>query len=346
MSLIAILGALFLEQIFPLASYSKLREVLRNAIDYIERALSMDQAKPWQTFWFITLVGALIAGLLNYALDTTNQMLGLIFTIAVLYLTLGIRQFSHYYSKIREALTAKDDGQARTALAEWLREEAELTGYRGSVQVAQLTEVQVIRQALEMAILSSLRYVFAGLFWYLLFVPFKIGLAGIVFYRLADLLARRWHLRAEGKDDAYTRYARKMMGWIEFLPARFAAVVFAVVGNFEEALHSWRTQAASLRQLGESDAASVILTAGAGALGVTLREGIGQRTQDMMDEHELALYNEETMSTTPSNQHAGQIGNGSAPDVRTLNSGVGMFWRAMIFVLFLLLMLTLSKILG
>jgi adenosylcobinamide-phosphate synthase len=191
-----------------------------------------------------------------------------------------------------------------------------------------------------------LRYVFAGLFWYLLFVPFKIGLAGIVFYRLADLLARRWHLRAEGKDDAYTRYARKMMSWIEFLPARFAAVVFAVVGNFEEALHSWRTQAASLRQLGESDAASVILTAGAGALGVTLREGIGQRTQEMMDEHELALYNEETMSTTPSNQHAGQIGNGSAPDVRTLNSGVGMFWRAMIFVLFLLLMLTLTKILG
>ena len=108
----------------------------------------------------------------------------------------------------------------------------------------------------------------------------------------------------------------------------------------------WRTQAASLRQLGESDAASVILTAGAGALGVTLREGIGQRTQEMMDEHELALYNEETMSTTPSNQHAGQIGNGSAPDVRTLNSGVGMFWRAMIFVLFLLLMLTLTKILG
>ena len=39
MSLIAILGALFLEQIFPLASYSKLREVLRNAIDYIERRI-------------------------------------------------------------------------------------------------------------------------------------------------------------------------------------------------------------------------------------------------------------------------------------------------------------------
>ena len=65
-----------------------------------------------------------------------------------------------------------------------------------------------------------------------------------------------------------------------------------------------------------------------------------------MDEHELALYNEDVMSKVQDNQSAGQIGNGPAPDVRTLNSGVGMFWRAMIFVLFLLLMLTLSKILG
>lgn len=345
MSVIAILGALFLEQIFPLSSYSKLREVLRNAIDYIERALSMDQAKPWQTFWFITLVGALIAGLLGYALDATHQMLGLVFAIAVLYLTLGIRQFSHYYSKIREALTAKDDAQARAALTEWLREEAELTGYRGRVQVLQLTETQIVRQALEMAILSSLRYVFAGLFWYLILVPFKAGLAGIVFYRLADLLARRWQLRADGSDDAYTRYARKMMSWIEFLPARFAAVIFAIVGNFEEALHAWRAQAGSLRQLGESDAAAVVLTAGAGALGVTLREPIAQRTQEMMDEHELALYGDDEVRA-PAAQQAGQIGYGSEPDVRTLNSGVGMFWRAMIFVLFILLMLTLTKILA
>ena len=346
MSVIAILGALFLEQIFPLSSYSKLREILRNAIDYIERALSMDQAKPWQTFWFITLVGGLIAGLLGYALDSANQLLGLVFTIAILYLTLGIRQFSHHYSNIREAMTAKDDAQARSALVEWLREEAELTGYRGNVQVAQLNEKQIIRQSLEMAILSSLRYVFAGLFWYLIFVPFKIGLAGIVFYRLADLLARRWQLRAEGKEDAYTRYARKMMGWIEFLPARFAAVIFAVVGNFEDALHAWRTQSASLRQLGEPDAAAVVLTAGAGALGITLREGIAQRTQETMDEHEQALYGDDAVLKAPEAQHAGQIGMGPAPDVRTLNSGVGLFWRAMIFVVSILLLLTLTKILA
>ncbi len=346
MSLIAILGALLLEQIFPLSSYTRLRLWLRNAIDYVERALAMDQVKPWQTFWFITLMGALIAGLLSFATHAIHPLLGLLLTIGVLYLTIGIRQFSHFYSKIRLALTAGDDAKARTALVEWLHEEAELTGYRGNIQVAQLSETQLIRQALEMAIVSSLRYVFAGLFWFLLFAPFKLGVAGVVFYRLADVLARRWQLRAEGKQDAYTVYARKMMNWIEFLPARCAAVIFAVVGNFEEAMYAWRTQSGSLRQLGETDAAAVTLTSGAGALGVTLRDGVTQRTRDMMDEHELALYGEDVELKANEVKHAGQIGTGPNPDVRSLNSGVGLFWRATIFVLLGLMMLTLAKVLA
>ena len=346
MSLIAILGALLLEQIFPLSSYTRLRLWLRNAIDYVERALAMDQVKPWQTFWFITLMGALIAGLLSFATHAIHPLLGLLLTIGVLYLTIGIRQFSHFYSKIRLALTAGDDAKARTALVEWLHEEAELTGYRGNIQVAQLSETQLIRQALEMAIVSSLRYVFAGLFWFLIFAPFQLGVAGVVFYRLADSLARRWHLRAEGKQDAYTVYARKMMNWIEFLPARCAAVIFAVVGNFEEAMYAWRTQSGSLRQLGETDAAAVTLTSGAGALGVTLRDGVTQRTRDMMDEHELALYGEDVELKANEVKHAGQIGTGPNPDVRSLNSGVGLFWRATIFVLLGLMMLTLAKILA
>ena len=95
-----------------------------------------------------------------------------------------------------------------------------MTGYRGSVQVAQLTRSAGDSPGLGNGDFVQLALcVLPGLFWYLIFVPFKIGLAGIVFYRLADLLARRWHLRAEGKDDAYTRYARKMMGWINFARA-------------------------------------------------------------------------------------------------------------------------------
>lgn len=350
MSLIAILGALLLEQIFPLSSYTRLRVGLRRAIEYIENALSTDNAKPWQTFWFITLVGALLTGLMGLIFQTIHPILGLLFTVMVLYLTLGIRQFSHFFTRIRMALNANQGEVARMELAAWLHEEAEITGYRGSVVPDKLSDTEVIRQSLELALLSSLRYVFAGLFWFLLFALVGLGPMGVVFYRLSDLVSRRWILRADGKHDQFTRYARKMMHWIEFLPARFAALIYAIVGNFEDAIYCWRTQAQKLRGLGETDASAVILTSGAGALNITLRDGVMVKNQMPMDEHEQALYGEPKVNvegeSVEAQSVAGQIGVGNVPDVRTLQSAVGVFWRSMVFVLALLLMLTLSKLLG
>ncbi|MFZ1891616.1 MAG: regulatory signaling modulator protein AmpE [Formosimonas sp.] len=351
MSLIAILGALLLEQIFPLSSYTKLRLSLRNGIDFVERALASDEAKPWQIFWFVTLVGSLLAGLLGLIFTQLNDLLGLIFTMLVLYLTLGIRQFSHFFTKIRTALNANRGDIARDELAAWLHEEAEITGYRGHVVTSRLSDTELIRQSIELALLSSLRYVFGGLFWFLVFAIIGLGPAGVVFYRLADLVSRRWILRAEGKRDAYTRYASKMMNWIEYLPARCAAMIYAVVGNFEDAMHCWRKQAQKLRGLGETDAAAVVLTSGAGALNITLRNGVLMKNQIPMDEHEQALYGDVVKTADESLDDdaeviAGQIGVGNVPDARTLQSAIGIFWRSMVFVLGVLLLLTLSKALG
>lgn len=350
MSLIAILGALLLEQIFPLSSYTRLRLSLRNAIEYIENALASDSAKPWQIFWFITIVGALLAGLFGLIFQVIHPILGLLYTLMVLYLTLGIRQFSHFFTKIRMALNANQGEVARAELAAWLHEEAEITGYRGSVVPEKLSDTEVIRQSLELALLSSLRYVFAGLFWFLMFALIGLGPAGVVFYRLSDLVSRRWILRADGKRDQFTRYARKMMHWIEFLPSRTAALIYAVVGNFEDAIHCWRTQAQKLRNLGETDASAVILTSGAGALNITLRDGVMVKNQMPMDEHEEALYGDVAVHSEETDEAgqsiAGQIGVGNVPDTRSLQSAIGVFWRSMLFVLGLLLLLTLSKLLG
>ena len=68
-----------------------------------------------------------------------------------------------------------------------------------------------------------------------------------------------------------------------------------------------------------------------------------------MDEHEQALYGEVNADAEVSEDAqtvAGQIGVGNVPDTRTLQSAIGVFWRSMLFVLALLLMLTLSKLLG
>src|SRR5260363_364075 len=40
---------------------------------------------------------------------------------------------------------------------------------------------------------------------------------------------------------SFSRFAQRAFYWIDWLPARLTAFGFAVVGNFEDAVHTWRT---------------------------------------------------------------------------------------------------------
>ena len=66
--------------------------------------------------WVITvLLPALLAfGALRAAVHF-NVLLGLVFDVAVLYLTLGFRQFSHYFTDIRDALERGDEAERAAA---------------------------------------------------------------------------------------------------------------------------------------------------------------------------------------------------------------------------------------
>lgn len=63
----------------------------------------------------VLLVGGLYA--LLYSL---NPLLAWALNVAVLYLTMGFRQFSHHYTEIQLALRLGDLDRARQLLAEWL----------------------------------------------------------------------------------------------------------------------------------------------------------------------------------------------------------------------------------
>jgi cobalamin biosynthesis protein CobD/CbiB len=57
---------------------------------------------------------------------------------------------------------------------------------------------------------------------------------------------------------------------IDWVPQRVTGFVFAVVGNFEDALFCWRAQAASWVRPEEG----IVLASGAGAIGVRLGEPV------------------------------------------------------------------------
>jgi adenosylcobinamide-phosphate synthase len=94
------------------------------------------------------LVWAVYLVLVDYSL-----LLGLGWNVAVLYLTLGFRQFSHYFTDIRDALERDDEFTARNLLTEWRH-----------LDVSELPRTELLRHVIEHSLLAAHRHVFGVFF--------------------------------------------------------------------------------------------------------------------------------------------------------------------------------------
>jgi len=193
-----------------------------------------------------------------------------------------------------------DIERARVLLEEW----------RGASGVVRTRE-EVIRLSIEEALVASHRHVFGVLLWYLL-LP---GPSGAILYRLAAYLAWRWK-----PLGAFGDFAQRAFHVLDWPAARLTAAAFAVVGDFEDAVYCWRTQA---RTWPEPNA-GIVLAAGAGAMGVRL----GMPVQEI-----------DGMQPRP------ELGVGEPADGPLLDSAVGLLWRALVVWVFVLLVITLARLL-
>ena len=82
-----------------------------------------------------------------------------LWSVAVLYVSLGFRQFSFHFTQIRDALADGDEGRARELLAQWQQSD-DLSLPRG----------EIIRSVIEHSVLSAHRHVFGVLTWFLVLV--------------------------------------------------------------------------------------------------------------------------------------------------------------------------------
>ena len=108
---------------------------------------------------------------------------------------------------------------------------------------------------------------------------------------------------------------------LEWPATRLTAIAFAIVGDFEDAIYCWRTQS---RNWADANA-GIILAAGAGAMGVRL----GMPVQEV-----------EGMEPRP------ELGVGDAADGPFLDSTVGLLWRALVLWVFVLILLSLARLIG
>ena len=180
MSFFAVLFALVIEQLKPLPRDNWVHHALVSWVSWTGRNFDAGREHHAWVVWGVSVLapGLAISGL-YLALNYYSAVLSLVFDVAVLYLTLGFRQFSHYFTDIRDALERSDENEARRLLAEWRHLDA-----------SELPRTEVLRHVIEHALLAAHRHVFGVFFWFVVLSALGLGPMGAVLYRMAEFSTR------------------------------------------------------------------------------------------------------------------------------------------------------------
>lgn len=310
MSLFALIAALLLEQFHPLASRRYLSAWLSAYLRFFPKNFNAGEQQHGKIAWFLAVLPLIVmVSVAHWILQGVHPLLAWGFNVLMLYLTMGFRQFSHYYTAIQQALRDDKLDEARRLLSVWR-----------SMHAHELNAEEVARLSIEHALIASQRKVFGVMVWFVLFSVTGLGgAAGALLYRMGYFMRASW--REEDEVGRFTDFSRQAWSALEWLPARLTAITFAIVGNFEDTLYCWRSQAGNWPDREEG----IVLASGAGSLGVRLGMVIPQGGLPL-DRPELGI--------------------GDDADADFMQSAIGLVWRSVIFWLILLLMLSLANLLG
>ncbi|MEQ1776336.1 MAG: cobalamin biosynthesis protein, partial [Burkholderiales bacterium] len=161
MKFLVLLIALLFEQVRPLrrdnllhAGYAALANALRQHFD-------AGQYRQGVVAWMIAVVPLTVAVfVVEWVLHGVSAPLALLWGVAVLYVTVGFRQFSYFYNEISNLLKDGDVAAARVQLGRWRTEDS-----------SELTPGEVARVCIERGLLESHRNVFGPVVWFVVLGP-------------------------------------------------------------------------------------------------------------------------------------------------------------------------------
>src|SRR5437868_9513496 len=329
MSFFAVLFALLFEQLKPLPRTNPVHDALTSWMRWTGR--NFDAGRPhhaWVVWCVTTLAPALLSWAIFLALAHFSIFLALAWNVAVLYVTLGFRQFSHHFTDIRDALERGDEAEARRLLSEWRHLDA-----------SELPRTELLRHVIEHSLLAAHRHVFGVFFWFVVLSTLGLGPAGAVLYRMAEFASRYWAYKnrtvGEPINERLMTLSQRLFSIVDHLPARLSAFGFAVVGNFEEAVTCWRRDAGLWKHANEG----ILLAAAAGAVDVRLGGNAAPGvTPDRSKTFDRGAGSGEmdAEGSTP----------GALPVPAHLRSIVGLVWRSVVLWMLLVALLSLANILG
>jgi cobalamin biosynthesis protein CobD/CbiB len=336
MLLISLLFALLLEYYFPPKS-GFLDDPMKNFFSWFKTKLDVGEEKTAFFAWFILVfLSAFICWFFWEMLIIIHPVFGLLFLIGLLYLTLGFKQFIQRYSDIQKSLNSSETDKARIALLNW----AKLTNIDPVIlEVSKNGDSsQISREAIKLLVISLHRNLFALIFWFLV-LP---GPFGLIMYKMAVFSKQFWAnsfdseelISQKDKDsfhpstnnnmiDYFKKVANRGFFWIDWISCRITAFIFAIVGNFEDAVAMLRASS-SIAPISGVDSERIILAASEGAMTLKLTIPTAVSGIQQLNEFENSSFQVELRE----------------PEENSMNIALGLSWRSLILWLIILLLIT------
>ena len=247
--------------------------------------------------------------------------------------------FINIFLKIHSHLKNEEFEQARLEINEWSSSVKSNQVVTDAIRSGDAR--QVAREATKLLVLSMHRNLFAPIFW-LVILP---GPVGILSYRASLFVQREWSQKhedisnpdlnddsvrsvlekeekhteekiesREARFDTYAEIASRGFIWFDLMPARFTSLVFAIVGNFEDAFAQGRLQGTEIGYKSPSASDRLLLAVGEGAmmLSLTIPTAVSGTQQ---------LNNMDDFSSRPELLE---------PDINSMKFAIGLMWRSLI----------------
>ena len=349
MLLINLIVAILLERFFP-SPFISVVESMSSLLALVREKMDVGEKIPAIISWIgVIAIVALLVWLIWFLLGFIHPILSIIFSIIILYLSLGFSNFINRFNSIQLCLSDGKLVEARQHLLDW----AEFVGADPVVfSTAKSGDSSAItRETIRLAILAAQRNLFGVVFWYLI-LP---GPIGPIVYRVSLQAMKDWNKTNETQvevvadeesissredssrkaeespdpkpEDFFSETAKRGFFWVDWVSCRVTAFVFAIVGNFEDTVQMIRARSSLItKQVYDSE--RIILSAGEGAL--TMRLTIPIASSESQDYENLRSVN---YNQTPELKEV---------DENSLKVVEGLIWRSLFLWIFFLVLITLG----
>ena len=342
MLLISLLLAILIERFLP-APFGVVDDFLCNLLSVIKTKLNSGDNSSAIASWFaVTFILGLISWLVWVLLSMVHPILSIFFSVLVLYLSFGFSNFMNKFTTIQNCLKNDQLDDARKHLYDW----AVFVGSDPVIlETAKSGDISSIsRETIRLAILAAQRNLFGVMFWYVV-LP---GPIGPIIYRVSVQAMRAWNsevnIVSTGDDavkneetleneasskkqpDFFANISTKGYFWLDWVSSRVTAFIFAIVGNFEDAIQMIRARSAISSKQGY-DSERILLSAGEGAMTLRLTIPVAPTGSDEFEKITSSDYIVPELRET---------------DENSLKVAGGLIWRSLFLWFFVMILVTLG----